>query len=170
MVYNGRYSPFTYGQLEFLLTEMGYKQYPSTNPEWALWKNHETDTSQILPVNRQNQLAPTPDFAGIRKLSIERGIVEPEEFDALLQKAQQHATEPTHSQDAVWTLLCRLTALCVNLNLLRFMTAFRLMKTKPPNKTLRVLTATCLACYTDSALSQRRGNPNKTDLRTCYVG
>lgn len=100
MVYYGRYSPFTYGQLEFLLTEMGYKQYPSTDPELALWKNHETDTLQILPVNRQDKPAPTSDFAGIRKISIERGIIEPEEFEALLEKARLLNVEPPSSPDA----------------------------------------------------------------------
>lgn len=95
-----RYRSMTYGQLEFLMSEMGYRKFAFNEPGWNVWTNKQFDALQLLPADKESQLARPHHFMTARKVSIEKGILEPEEFEALLQKAQQHNAEFAHNQDA----------------------------------------------------------------------
>ncbi|HLK58598.1 MAG TPA: hypothetical protein VKU00_18655 [Chthonomonadaceae bacterium] len=90
----------TYGQLEYLLTELGYRLTPSPEQGARLWENPKFDAIKYLPAAPPHELARPHYLMTIRKVSIEKGIVEESDFNRLLEKALQHGLDPTASPSA----------------------------------------------------------------------
>jgi hypothetical protein len=80
----------TYGQLEYLLKELGYHPAPSA-VEGHVWKYPEFDAIQYLPNVPETKTAPSYELITIRKVSVEKGIIEAEDFEALLDRVRQQA-------------------------------------------------------------------------------
>jgi hypothetical protein len=76
----------TYAQLKYLMEELGYKQV-RTNERAVILENPEFDASQTLPAAKDEDTAPNWHLVTLRKISIEKGIVEEDEFEDLLAKA-----------------------------------------------------------------------------------
>jgi hypothetical protein len=95
-----RNSTLTYGQLEYLLTELGYRLTPSAEEDARLWENPQFEAVKYLPVAPADTPARMHHLLTIRKVSIEKSIVEEKEFDRLLEKASRKEPEPTASHDA----------------------------------------------------------------------
>jgi hypothetical protein len=89
----------TYGQLENLLTELGYHLTPSA-VEGHLWTYPEFDAMHYLPAEPEIKTAPSYELIIIRKVSVEKGIIEPDDFEELLEKVRQQAHQSPISLDA----------------------------------------------------------------------
>jgi hypothetical protein len=79
-------------QMEELLKLSGYQLYPSKGPQ-RVFENKEYDAVQILPPAGQEPYARSEHLMTLRKVSIEKGIVDAETFDAYLERVC-HLSEP----------------------------------------------------------------------------
>ncbi|HLK60342.1 MAG TPA: hypothetical protein VKU00_27520 [Chthonomonadaceae bacterium] len=86
-------------QMETLLLSLGYKLYPSKGPQ-RVFENREFDAIQLLPPAGKEPYARLEHLMTLRKVSVEKGIVDEETFEALLEKARQRQPEPTASPTA----------------------------------------------------------------------
>ena len=89
----------TQRQLDYLFTQLGYHLTEAKNGP-RVWKNPEFDAVMLLPVISPEQPARRHHLMTLRRIAIEKGIVEPETFDVLLEKAHHYAPEPVASHDA----------------------------------------------------------------------
>lgn len=89
----------TYGQLEYLLTELGYRLRPSQE-QGRLWENTEFDAIKYLPAAPSDETARPHHLITIRKVSLEKGIVAEKDFDHLLEMAGQYASDSAVSHSA----------------------------------------------------------------------
>ena len=95
-----RNNTLSYRQLEYLLTELGYHLTPTADPEIRVWTNPEFDAMKYLPASPLDEVARPHYLMIIRRVSIEKGIVEEKEFERLLEKARQYAVDPTANPTA----------------------------------------------------------------------
>lgn len=93
------FEQMTQGQLDFLFEQLGYKRRIVENGPYV-WENREFDAMLLLPAIPADQPARYYHLRTLRLNAIEKGIVEPEQFEALLEKARALNAEPAHSQDA----------------------------------------------------------------------
>ena len=89
----------TQGQLDYLFTLLGYHLTEVENGP-RVWENPKFDAVMLLPMISPEQPARRHHLMTLRRIAIEKGIVEPEVFDALLEKARQMHLEPTASPTA----------------------------------------------------------------------
>src|SRR5258706_13459820 len=89
----------TQKQLDYLFTQLGY-HLKEVKDGPRLWENPEYDAVMLLPAIAPDKPARLHHLMALRRIAIEKGIIEPEGFDALLEKARQHAPEPFPSHDA----------------------------------------------------------------------
>ena len=86
----------TYSQLETILRELGYRSTPSADKAGYFWTYPEFDAIKYLPAAPETKTAPSYELITIRKVSVEKGIIEPDDFEKLLEKVRQHALEPAN--------------------------------------------------------------------------
>ena len=86
----------TYGQLEYLLEELGYHLL-RPNEEPRVFENSEYDAVSVLLAASPNEIARPHHLVTLRKVSIEKGIVDNATFNALLAKARCHEPFPAAS-------------------------------------------------------------------------
>src|SRR5258708_1354956 len=91
--------PLTQEQLNYLFTQLGY-HLTEVEKGPRVWENPEYDAVMLLPAVAPEQPARRHHVMTLRRIAIEKGIVEPEAFDALLEKARQHTPKAVASQDA----------------------------------------------------------------------
>jgi hypothetical protein len=87
-----RLEPLTYGQLEFLLTELGYRLLHASG-EPRVFRNSDFDAVSVLPLAPPDEIARPHHLINLRKVSVEKGIVDEPTFDALLVKAHCYDKE-----------------------------------------------------------------------------
>jgi len=85
--------PLSQEQLDYLFTQLGY-QLTAVKDGPRVWKNTEFDAVMLLPVLSPEQPARMHHLLALRRIAIEKGIVEPDAFDALLEQARQYRNEP----------------------------------------------------------------------------
>lgn len=91
--------PLTQEQLDYLFTRLGYRlREVKDGPR--VWENPEYDAVTLLPVLSPEQPARLHHLLALRRIAIEKGIVEPDDFDALLEQARQYPQEPVGSHNA----------------------------------------------------------------------
>lgn len=90
----------TYRQFEFLLTELGYSPARTAEAEGRVWKNEPFDALKYLPRASPEEQVPYAHLVTLRKVSVEKGIVEEEEFNRLLETARQREAMPAVSHAA----------------------------------------------------------------------
>jgi len=89
----------TYGQLEYLLKELGYHlNQVQSGPR--VWENPSFDAVKLLPEESPDKPARLHHLLTVRKVSVEKGIVDEATFAALLEKAQRHDIHPAPNRDA----------------------------------------------------------------------
>ena len=81
-----RAEPLTYRQLEFLLSELGYHLLRAEG-EPRVFRNPDFNAVSVLPAAPPEEAARPHHLITLRKVSIEKGIVDEPTFDALLAKA-----------------------------------------------------------------------------------
>lgn len=88
-------------QMEVLLQLLGYQPFPSKGPQ-RVFGNRDFDAVQFLPAVGKEPYARVEHLITLRKISVEKGIVDEETFEDLLEKARQHQTEPgaNHNSDS----------------------------------------------------------------------
>ena len=89
-------SQLTQGQLDYLFTQLGYHLSESEKGP-RVWSNSEYDAVMLLPMIPPEQPARLHHLMTLRRIAIEKGIVKPEEFEALLEKARKQQVEPIAS-------------------------------------------------------------------------
>ena len=82
----------TQGQLDYIFIQLGYHLTEVENGP-RIWENSEFDAVMILPVIAPDKPARIHHLRSLRTIAIQKGIVEPEIFDALLDQARQHTPE-----------------------------------------------------------------------------
>ncbi len=82
-----------------MLLQIGFVCGYTTGPH-KLYTHEETDTIIALPPSRPGELARPIHIVAIRKQLIDRGLVDDDEFDRLLEKAQ-HVTAQEQEQHAL---------------------------------------------------------------------
>ncbi len=85
--------PLTYAQLERLLNELGYREVP-TEEDARVFVNQEYDAVSVLPCAGGGDTARPHHLITLRKVAIERGIVDAETFANKLSEARQQSSEP----------------------------------------------------------------------------
>ena len=85
--------PLTYAQLERLLSALGYHQVPS-QPGSRFFVNQEYDAVSVLPVAEGEEPARPHHLMTLRRIATEKGIVDEETFDKLLNQARQYSLNP----------------------------------------------------------------------------
>jgi hypothetical protein len=86
-------------QMEALLLSLGYQRTPSKGPQ-RVFENREYDAIQLLPPAGKEPYARIEHLMTLRKVSVEKGIVDEKTFEELLEKARQHQLEPAASPSA----------------------------------------------------------------------
>ncbi|HLK61373.1 MAG TPA: hypothetical protein VKU00_32790 [Chthonomonadaceae bacterium] len=89
----------TQEQLDYLFTQLGYHLTEVENGP-RVWKNPKFDAVMLLPMIAPEKPARRHHLMTLRRIAIEKGIVEPEAFDALLEKARQQQPAPNASSTA----------------------------------------------------------------------
>lgn len=92
------YDHLTQGQLDDLLRKLGY-QLSETENGPRVWTNSEFDAVMLLPVIPAERPARRHHLMTLRRISVEKGIIESEKFDDLVEQVRQrgHQTIPSHS-------------------------------------------------------------------------
>ncbi len=83
----------TYGQLEYLLTELGY-HFSHKVDQGRIWVNPEYDALKFLPDMSSEEPVRIHHLMTVHKIVIEKGIVEEDKFQELLNRAAQYGVEP----------------------------------------------------------------------------
>lgn len=85
-------------QMENLLKLLGYQQYPSKGPQ-RVFENRDFDAVQILPAAGKETYARIEHLMTLKKISVEKGIVDEATFEELLKKVCQQESEsvPIHA-------------------------------------------------------------------------
>ncbi len=99
-----RYKLVSFEALEHMLLQIGFV-HGYTTGQHKLYTHKETDTIIALPPSRPGELAQPIYIVAIRKQLIDRGLVDDDEFDRLLEQArrvtaqeqEQHALAPLSS-------------------------------------------------------------------------
>jgi hypothetical protein len=91
--------PLTQAQLDYLFIQLGYRLTEIKDGP-RVWKNPDFDAIMLLPEIAPDQPARTHHLLTLRRIAIEKGIVEPEVFDALLEKARHYRAEAVGSHSA----------------------------------------------------------------------
>ena len=86
-------------QFEDLLQLLGYKKYPSAGPQ-RVFENRQYDAVQLLPPTGKEPYARIEHLMTLRKISVEKGIIDEQGFDALLERVRQQQTDPVASHSA----------------------------------------------------------------------
>ena len=86
-----RADDLTYGQLERLLIELGYKQVPSQE-NIHLFANAEYDAISVLPNVNGEEKARPHHIITLRKIATEKGIIDDIAFMALVDQVRQTPT------------------------------------------------------------------------------
>lgn len=89
----------TQGQLDYLFTQLGYR-LTEVEKGPRVWQNPEHDAVMLLPAIPPDKPARQHHLLTLRRIAIEKGIVEPDVFDALLEKARQYTPKTVTGQDA----------------------------------------------------------------------
>ena len=89
----------TYGQVEYLLTELGY-HLGGQEEGGRIWVNPKFDALKWLPVAPLQEQARVHHIMTIHKVSVEKGIVNEEQFGELMTRARQFGLETVASHDA----------------------------------------------------------------------
>lgn len=82
----------TYAQLEQLLSELGYREMP-TDEDARVFVNIEYDAISILPCAKGEETARPHHLITLRKVAVEKGIVDAETFEQKLKEARQQSDE-----------------------------------------------------------------------------
>lgn len=90
--------PLTQAPLDYLFTELGYR-LTEVKDGPRVWKNPDVDAVMLLPVLAPEQPARPHHLLALRRLSLEKGIVEPDAFDTLLEKARHHGRDAVGSHN-----------------------------------------------------------------------
>jgi hypothetical protein len=93
-------SSLTYGQLEAVLQELGYRPTPTADKAGYYWNYPEFDAIKYLPAVPKTKTAPSYELITIRKVSIEKGIIEAEDFETLLDRVLLQPADTPASLDA----------------------------------------------------------------------
>ena len=93
------FKTLTSEQMEALLLSLGYQSYPSKGPQ-RVFENRQFDAVQLLPPAGKEPYARLEHLMTLRKVSVEKGIVDEQTFDELLEKARQPQTESAASHSA----------------------------------------------------------------------
>ena len=88
----------TYGQLEYLLTELGY-QLGGREEGGRIWIHPQYDALKWLPAAPPQEPARIHHVMTVHKVSVEKGIIDEDRFQELLTRAAQNGVEPVTSQD-----------------------------------------------------------------------
>ena len=86
------FEQMTQGQMNYLLERLGYCLTMIENGPYR-WENSQHDAVMLLPALSPECPARPHHLQTLRHIAIGKGIVEPEEFDALMQEARQHQPE-----------------------------------------------------------------------------
>lgn len=89
----------TYGQLEYLLTELGY-HLGGREEGGRIWIHPQYDALKWLPAASPQEQARVHHVITVHKVSVEKGIVDEERFQELLTRATQHSAELITSHNA----------------------------------------------------------------------
>jgi hypothetical protein len=81
----------TYAQLERLLNNIGYRQVPSP-PDARVFAYPEYDAVSVLPCADETEWARPHHLITLRKVAVERGIVDDKTFEKLLNEVRQEST------------------------------------------------------------------------------
>ena len=76
---------FTYGQLRHVLTALGFKEMRRANGVGLRHTN--SDTLFLFRLYEENDRLQPAEVSHVQKMLDERGLLEPESFEALLTKA-----------------------------------------------------------------------------------
>ena len=90
----------THRQFEYLMAELGYSPVQVAEPTGRFWQNEDFDALKYLPKASPDELVPRHHLITLRKVSVEKGMVEEEEFERLLKMAQQSEVMPAISHAA----------------------------------------------------------------------
>jgi len=93
------YKKLTTEQMETLLRSLVYQLYPSKGPQ-RVFENRQYDAIQLLPPAGKEPYARVEHLMTLRKVSVEKGIVDEETFEKLLEDAYRQQPEPTASPTA----------------------------------------------------------------------
>ncbi|HZP83804.1 MAG TPA: hypothetical protein VFB21_19340 [Chthonomonadaceae bacterium] len=74
-------------QMEKLLTLLGYRLTPSKGPQ-RVFENPEYDAMMLLPPAGKEKYARVEHLMTLRRIAIEKGIVDEATFERLLDQAQ----------------------------------------------------------------------------------
>lgn len=86
-------------QFEKLFHLLGYRLTPS-HKSYRIFENPEFDAVQLLPPAGKEPYARLGHLQTLRKISIEKGIVDEETFDRYLAEVQKPAEEPEIARSA----------------------------------------------------------------------
>jgi hypothetical protein len=84
--------PITYAQLKRLLTELGYQEMP-TEEEARVFVNSQYDAISVLPCADEEETARSHHLITLRKVAVEKGIVDLETFEKKLREVRQQTAE-----------------------------------------------------------------------------
>lgn len=94
-----RSSSVTSEQMEALLLLLGYQRRPSKGPQ-RVFENREYDAVQLLPPEGREPYARIEHLMTLRRVSIEKGIIDEQGFEALLDQVSQEHVEKAVSHSA----------------------------------------------------------------------
>jgi predicted RNA binding protein YcfA (HicA-like mRNA interferase family) len=75
-------------QMEKLLTQLGYRLSPSKGPQ-RVFENPEYDAVMLLPPADKEKYARMEHLMTLRRIAIEKGIVDETTFERLLSEVQR---------------------------------------------------------------------------------
>jgi predicted RNA binding protein YcfA (HicA-like mRNA interferase family) len=87
-------------QMERLLERLGYHLMPSKGAQ-RVFENPKFNAVQILPPAGQEPYSRVEHLMTLRKVSIEKGIVDTEAFDALLEQLQQDDSRKAETPQSI---------------------------------------------------------------------
>lgn len=84
-------SSFTYGQLQRLLLDLGFED-KSVPDSHAAFRHEDSDTVILLAIHSPDEPASLVDVRSVRRMLIEKGLIDPDEFDHRV--AEPHLPSP----------------------------------------------------------------------------
>jgi hypothetical protein len=88
-----QHETMTYAQLDDLFTQLGYRLMPRNEGGPRVWENPKFDAVQLVRNASPNEKVAPHYLLTLRKISIEKGIVEEEEFEEKLNKILHTSSE-----------------------------------------------------------------------------
>ena len=76
--------PITFAVLDSVLTQLGF-QITKVPKSHVAYRHSASDTALYFPLHRPKDLVPAISVVGIRKVLVDRGVVEAARLDEMLQ-------------------------------------------------------------------------------------